>query len=107
MTDKDLNVNAHFIGQDGLATGFDGTWISALGIKWNEGARIRTLTVEVKQVRTSDRRKGSLCANEGHEQWWKLAEEAAFRGRALLDEPFSPENRDVSLVDHCGESWLV
>jgi hypothetical protein len=43
-------VNAHFIGQDGVETGFDGTWMSALGIKWNEGFNTRHLTVTVKQV---------------------------------------------------------
>ena len=39
-------------GQISLSTGFDGTWISALGIKWNEGSTARELTIEVKQVRT-------------------------------------------------------
>lgn len=43
-------MNAHFIGQDGVETGFDGTWMSALGMKWNEGFNTRQLTVTVKQV---------------------------------------------------------
>ncbi|GAQ83895.1 hypothetical protein KFL_001670060 [Klebsormidium nitens] len=56
ITDRDLNLNAEFIGQDGTETGFDGTWISALGIKWNEGALTRKLSIFLKDdadIRTS------------------------------------------------------
>jgi hypothetical protein len=51
ISDVGLNVNAHFIGQDGTETGFDGTWMSALGFTWSEGNTVRTATITVKQVR--------------------------------------------------------
>ncbi|GAQ91955.1 hypothetical protein KFL_008900020 [Klebsormidium nitens] len=60
ITDKDLNVNAHFIGQDGTETGFDGTWMSALGVTWTqEDGVMRTLTISLTsevedQARTSE-----------------------------------------------------
>jgi hypothetical protein len=50
ISDVGLNVNAHFIGQDGTETGFDGTWMSALGFTWSEGNTVRTATITVKQV---------------------------------------------------------
>ncbi|GAQ88385.1 hypothetical protein KFL_004230080 [Klebsormidium nitens] len=47
---QDLNVNAHFIGQDGKATGFDGTWMSEIGILWNGAdGRVQNLTASVHQ----------------------------------------------------------
>lgn len=48
-----MNVNAHFIGQDGKATGFDGTWMSKIGILWNSSnGRVQNLTASVHQVST-------------------------------------------------------
>jgi hypothetical protein len=45
-----LNVNAHFIGQDGTETGFDGTWMSALGFTWSKSNTVRSATITSKQV---------------------------------------------------------
>ncbi|GAQ86617.1 hypothetical protein KFL_003000100 [Klebsormidium nitens] len=49
ITDQGLTMNAHFIGQDGLETGFDGTWMSALGFMWAENGGVRSATFTVKE----------------------------------------------------------
>ncbi|GAQ81085.1 hypothetical protein KFL_000700220 [Klebsormidium nitens] len=49
ITDQGLTMNAHFIGQDGLETGFDGTWMSALGFMWAEKGAVRSATFTVKE----------------------------------------------------------
>ncbi|GAQ86041.1 hypothetical protein KFL_002670020 [Klebsormidium nitens] len=83
VTDKDINVNAHFIGQDGKATGFDGTWISALGFKWNEGANERELTVEVKQSADLSTNESPFVFRLGDRE---LAPGANSTGRTLYDD---------------------
>ncbi|GAQ81227.1 putative root cap family protein [Klebsormidium nitens] len=47
ISDKAFHLNAHFIGQNGLETGMDGTWMDQLGFVFVSGSKQHSLSVHL------------------------------------------------------------